>query len=226
MLLKGVHEGWRQHRDAMNSYHIMYYKYFIVRIKSWYLSSRLIFGNRKIYYILLTHWGRVTHKCVSKLSMLGSDNGLSPDRRQAIIWTNDGLLLIWLLGKNFSEILIEILTFSFKKMCLKMSSGKWRPFCLGLNVLTCPQTEIVRVCWIVSLWNTIVCLYCTMNVMFSDILEPGHHHLVLPKYSNSAKEGKISLCPIEKYLFWLNASLAKINKANLRDLIAATGLVI
>ena len=26
---------------------------------------------------------------------------------------------------------IEILTFSFKKMCLKMSSAKWRPFCPG-----------------------------------------------------------------------------------------------
>ena len=33
----------------------------------------------------LTHWGRLTHICVSKLSILGSDNGLSPGRRQAII---------------------------------------------------------------------------------------------------------------------------------------------
>ena len=32
------------------------------------------------------------------------------------------------LGTNFSEILIEILTFSFNKMRLKMSSAKWRPF--------------------------------------------------------------------------------------------------
>ena len=77
---------------------------------------------------LLTHWGRVTHLCVSKLSTLGSDNGLSPGRRQAIIWTNGGILLIWPLGTNFSEILIEINTFSFKKMYLKVSSGKWRPF--------------------------------------------------------------------------------------------------
>ena len=44
-------------------------------------------------------------------------------------------MLIGLLGTNFSEILIEIYTFSFKKMHLKMSSGKWRPCCLGLNVL-------------------------------------------------------------------------------------------
>ena len=50
--------------------------------------------------------------------------------------TNAEILLIRTLGTNFSEILIEIQTFSFRKMHLKMSSGKWRPFCLGLNVLT------------------------------------------------------------------------------------------
>ena len=42
----------------------------------------------------LTHWGRVTHICVSNLTIIGSDTGLSPDRRQAIIWTNAGILLI------------------------------------------------------------------------------------------------------------------------------------
>ena len=84
----------------------------------------------------LTHWGRMTHICVGKLTIIGSDNSLSPGRRQAIIWTSAGILLIGPLGTNFSEILIEINTFSFKKMQLKMSFGKWRPFCLGLNVLT------------------------------------------------------------------------------------------
>ena len=77
----------------------------------------------------------MTHICVGKLSIIDSDNGLSPVRRQAIIWTNAGMLLIGPLGTNFSEILIEILTLSFKKMRLKVSSAKWRSFCLGLNVL-------------------------------------------------------------------------------------------
>ena len=86
--------------------------------------------------LILTHWGRVTHICVSELTIIGSDNGLSPGRRQAIIWNNAGLLLIGPLRTNFSENLIEILTFSFTKMRLKVSSAKWRPFCLGLNVLT------------------------------------------------------------------------------------------
>ena len=72
---------------------------------------------------LLTHWGRVTHICVGNLTIIGSENGLSPGRRQAIIWT------------NFREILTEIITFSFKKMYLKMSSANCHPFRLGLNVL-------------------------------------------------------------------------------------------
>ena len=73
---------------------------------------------------LLTHWGRVTHICIGKLTIIGPDNCLSPGRRQAIIWTNAGILLIEHLGTNFSEVLIKINTFSFKKMYLKMLSGK------------------------------------------------------------------------------------------------------
>ena len=85
--------------------------------------------------ILLTHWGRVTHECVNKLTIIGSDYGLAPGRRQAIIWTNAGILLIWTLGTNVSEILSEIHTFSFMKMHLKVSSAKWRLFRLGPSVL-------------------------------------------------------------------------------------------
>ena len=74
----------------------------------------------------------MTHICVGNLTIIGLDNGLSPGRRQAIICTNAGILLIEPLRTNFSEISIEIHTFSFKEMHL---SGKWRPFYLGLNVL-------------------------------------------------------------------------------------------
>ena len=85
--------------------------------------------------VSFTHLGRVTHICVSKLTIIGADNGLPPSRRQAIIWTNAGILLIRPLGTNFSEILIGIQTFRLKKMRSKLSSGQWRPICLGLNVL-------------------------------------------------------------------------------------------
>ena len=81
----------------------------------------------------------MTHICVSKLTIISWDNGLSPGRRQAIIWTNAGKLLFGPPGTNFSEILIEIHTFSFKKMYLKMSSGKWRPF---LSRPQCVKTNL------------------------------------------------------------------------------------
>ena len=105
--------------------------------------------------IILTHWGRVTHICVSRLIIPGSDNGLLPGRRQAITWTNAGILLIGPLGTNFSEI--EIYRFSFTKMHLKMSSGKWWPFCLGLNVLNSFHAYVASSCKLLA-------LVCTSNV--------------------------------------------------------------
>ena len=91
----------------------------------------------------------MTHICVSKLTIIGSDNGLSPGRRQAIIWTNDGLLLIGPLGTNFSEILIEINTFSFKNIFIQENTFEnvvWKiaAICLGLNMLNyCSLIEIL-----------------------------------------------------------------------------------
>ena len=93
------------------------------------------------YKLILIHWGRVTHICVSKITIIGLDNALSPDRRQVIIWTNAGILLIEPLGINFSEILIDVLIFSFKKIRSKVSAVKWRPFCLGLSVLIYPYGQ-------------------------------------------------------------------------------------
>ena len=49
------------------------------------------------------------------------------------------IIVNWTLITNFSEISIAIETFSFKKMHLKISSAKWRPFCLGFNVLICSR---------------------------------------------------------------------------------------
>ena len=91
--------------------------------------------NQGVVCCVLTHWGRETHICVSNLTIIGSDNTLSPGRRQAIIWNDAGILLIGPLGTNVNETSIEIHTFSFKKIHVKLLSGKWRPFCLGLNVL-------------------------------------------------------------------------------------------
>ena len=85
---------------------------------------------------LLTRWGQVTHICVGKLTIIGSDNGLSPVLCQAINWTNAGKLLIEPLVTNFSDSLIKIQNFSFIKMPLKTLSAKWRTFCPGGDELT------------------------------------------------------------------------------------------
>ena len=72
---------------------------------------------------------------------------LSPCWCQAIIWTNAGMMLIRSIGTNFSEILIEIKTFPFKKKHLKVSPARWQPFCLGLSELTMliwSSTEVKR----------------------------------------------------------------------------------
>ena len=78
----------------------------------------------------------MTHICVGKLTIIGSDNGLSPERRQAIIWTNAGILLIGPLGTNFNEILIENQTFSkigentFENVVCEMLFIASRPQCV------------------------------------------------------------------------------------------------
>ena len=81
----------------------------------------------------LTHRGRMTHICASRLIIIGSDNGLSPGRCQASIWTSAGILLIRTLGINFSQILREIRASLFKKMHLIMSSAKWRHICHNIK---------------------------------------------------------------------------------------------
>ena len=69
--------------------------------------------NKPLKYLskvqsLLTYWGHVMHICVSKLTIIGLDNGLLPDRHQAIIWTNDRSLLIGRLGTNLNWFFFPI----------------------------------------------------------------------------------------------------------------------
>ena len=128
-------------------------------------ASVLVLAALKLEAIALTHWVRVMHMCVGKLTIIGSDNGLAPGRHQAIIWTNARILLIWPKGTNLNEILIKIHIFSFKKIHFNMSSGKWRPFCLGLNVLT----NVEKVPWwhrTVQCYNELDSLSCGGRVFW------------------------------------------------------------
>ena len=134
---RGHAQHWTTHAMDQHSGIIL------VQLMAWchqFLQKVLFLIKLRLYFVsrnkALTHWGRVTHICVSKLTIIGSDNGLSPGQRQAIIWTNAVILLIRPLGTKFSKILVEIYNFSFKKMHLKRLSAKWWPFYLDLNVLT------------------------------------------------------------------------------------------
>ena len=80
----------------------------------------------------LHYWGRARHICVSYLKTTGSDNGLSPDRHQSVVWTNDRILSVGPLEINFHEISFEIRICTFKTMHLKMPS-----FRFVLNLLMC-----------------------------------------------------------------------------------------
>ena len=113
-----------------------FWKIYISFLKCFLASSESLFR-------VLTHWGWATHTCIIKLTIIGSDNALSPGCYQAIIWTNDGRVLMW---TNLSEILTSMYIFSFKKVHLIMSFGKLWPFCLGPNVLNAIFSMLLW-CW-------------------------------------------------------------------------------
>ena len=87
--------------------------------------------------LISTHWGRVTHICVSKLTIIGSDNGLSPERRQAIIWTKAGNIVDLTLrnklqwnGNRNSYIFIQ--ENPFENVVWKMAAILSRPQCVKI----------------------------------------------------------------------------------------------
>ena len=94
---------------------------FLQQGASWFLSSVLnsrINGGWIFYWLTFnSHWGRVMHISINNLTIIGSDNGLSPGWCQPIISLNAGILLIQTLGTSVSEILNEIHTFSYSRKC-------------------------------------------------------------------------------------------------------------
>ena len=95
----------------------------------------LVFSDRKEWAALHNEAEWRVHIWVRKLAIIGSDNGLSPGRPQAIIWTNAGLLLIGSVGTNFGKILIEIHIFHWRKSIWNCRLDYGGHFCIGLNVL-------------------------------------------------------------------------------------------
>ena len=139
-MLKRADFTYQNHSFRLFVCEVLYFIYIFVFGAYLYLYVDIIYVaclNLLAYERSLTHWGRVTHIRVGKLIIIGSDNGLSPGRRQASMWTNARILLIGPLGTNFSEILIGIQTFSLTKNALQnvvceMTSILFRPQCVNL----------------------------------------------------------------------------------------------
>ena len=85
-----------------------------------------------------------------KLTIIGSDNGLSLGQCQAIIWTNAGILLIRPLGTNYSEILIAIETFSLNSLWLVMSYGSrsWSTLTQVMAFFLMASGHYLNQCWL------------------------------------------------------------------------------
>ena len=121
---------------------------FIINVRWSHTRHTFITGisiNRKMFFFLYWIWTQVilscgfwgyssfnslrpsdVHICVSKLTIIGSDNGLSPGQLQAIIWTSDEkIMLTDALGINLNEIWSKIQAFSFKNMHLKIHSEQF-----------------------------------------------------------------------------------------------------
>ena len=80
----------------------------------------------------------MTHICVGNLTIIVSDNGLSPYRRQAIIWTIAEILLIGPLGTNLSEFFYQNSNICIQENAFENVVCKLTSICLGLNVFNRP----------------------------------------------------------------------------------------
>ena len=95
--------------------------------RRWSVTFALdIFNNKWIP----SRWDRVAHICVSKLTIIDSDDGLSPGRRQAIFWTNAGILLMGHLGNSNRKSYFFFKKIHFKNVVWKMAAILSRPQCV------------------------------------------------------------------------------------------------
>ena len=119
------------------------------------------------------------HICPLVAPIIGSDNGLLPDRHQFITWPNVGILLNGPLGIKLNEILIEIHTFPFKKIHLKTTHRNGVHF-VSVSVWRQPmETTIHNCCTLIKTERS--CLY-TYNIIRSTEYAPSLRFYVLRRH--------------------------------------------
>ena len=111
--------------------------------------------QRKAHNHLLPHltpWGRVTHICVGKLTIIGSDNGLSPGWRLAIICTKYCNIvnltlrnkLQWNFNRNWNIFIQENV---FENIVCEMASIMCRPQCVNILTPSLQESDLPKVVW-------------------------------------------------------------------------------
>ena len=84
---------------------------------------------------LWTHRGRMMRLCIVKPIRCWFIKCFFSSSAPSHFLTNAAKLLIGQLWTNLNEICVNKQMFPHKKINLKTSSAKWRPFCLSLNML-------------------------------------------------------------------------------------------
>ena len=104
----------------------------------------------------------------------------------------------WTIRNKLQWILIEIHTLSFKKLPLKLASAKWRPFCLGLNVLMGPYCVLANIdqvtAWLHQ-WNENVILTEFLSLVASCVF----HHFRCAQWGKFRQGDEISV-PVEIFV--------------------------
>ena len=117
---------------------------------------------------MLTHWGRVTHTCVGNLTIIGPDNGLSPGRHQAIIWTNPGTLMnklqwnfnrysnIFIQENAFENVVCEMASILPQPQCVKLSAVKFKLVELYVEYNVSPWVYVEHGIYVTVPWFCII----------------------------------------------------------------------
>ena len=147
---------------------------------------------------MLTHWGQLTHICVRKLTIIGTDNGLSPGRRQAIIWNNAAILLIGTLSNTLQwnrcrYLYIFIQENTFEIFVWKMAAILSRPQCVNVwSHVRSPDTIIVEhTSWCLSFGHHIQWFNFNLKQIYCPTKYRIQHHVC--DYMTQTTTGKISM---------------------------------
>ena len=143
-------------------------------------GSAAVYLHQLQWSNLLTHWGRVTHLCVSDLTIIGSDHGLSPSRSQSIIRTNANIVnralgskLQWHFNRNSNIFIHEN---AFESVVCEKASILSRPQCVT-KIRANPQTAQQNPNCMQSSWDCSKHMICIVYQQYNAIIHSYEHRI-------------------------------------------------